>query len=322
MKHQTPEIRFVNRRVLNSVGVAHLLIATAVVPACMGLFFMPFLGVKSGSAIWLGLQLSVLGTALGVFLSFVRGELGRYETSLTRDQRDHDTLELVRSLYRDPTREYFVLGGGTLAARIFAMFASAGAACLLGDVSFTSALGIAMLFQVSPYIPAFATMCLLATLAVKGLVSSAIGGISPMVLGVIPFPDLSQIAVAALIMAGTVLAGPFQRVRYKRDAQDQRELASGSTFYVAHEVNEGWLVNALEFGGGLERARDGIRLATMESVMELESEGWKPIVGDLHSGQIVATRDLVAALREAANADSMRDATVATNVPEHRQEAA
>lgn len=318
MKHQTPEIRFVNPRVLNSIGIAHLLIATAIVPAIIGVALMPFLGAKQGSAIWLGLQLSILGTAFGVFLSFVRGELGRYETSLTRDQRDHDTLKLVRSLYRDPTREYLVLGGGTLAARMFAMFASAGAACLLGDVSFTSALGIAMLFQVSPNIPAFATMCLLATLAMKEFVSSAIGGMSPMVLGVIPFPDLSQIAVAALIMAGTVLAGPFQRVRYRRDEQDQRELASGSRFYVAHEVNEGWLVKALEFGGGLERARDGIRLATVESQMQLEAEGWKPATGDLHSGQVVATRDLVAALREAANTENMRD----SNPPKRQQEAA
>lgn len=322
MKHQAPEIRFVSPQIMNKIGVAYLLIATALAPAAIGLLLMPFMGARAGAAIWFGIQLSALGTAAGVYLSDIRKALGVYAHQLKEQQRDSDTAEIIRRLHSDPVFEYFLLGWASLAARVFVTLSSAGMASLVGEMPFSTAIGVALIFQVSPYIPGFVAMFLLFLMVVKSLLSSAIGVATPMLLGVIPLPDLNGVAVPMLVLAGAVLIGAFAKVRTIRDKDDSRKIASGSNFYIAHEVTDGWLVDALKYGGGYERARDGVTLATAESQMHLETEGWKPATGDLHSGQMVATGELVALLREAANADSMRDNLSASNHSEQSHQAA
>lgn len=302
MKYETPKLRYTNDRILGEIGFSHLLIATALMSVLIGVCAMFVFGVRNGSAIWMALQVSTIGTAAGVYLSKLRGSVGDFEHSTWEAQHDLEFSPLVKRLYYSPTLEYWVLGWGTLAARLWVVLSSAIAASLLGNIPFLWALGLAVAIQVS----------------VKfHFILFVVAGVSlfplpalPMV-GTVGVPDGMLANVFMLLLPP--LMGLFQKVRYKRHSgegvpTDERKLAAGSGFYISHEVIGGLLSEALEYGGGYERARDGIRLATVEEqTPAVVSEGWKPAVGDLHRGQTVDTAELVTALREAANADSLRN---------------
>lgn len=301
MKYKTPELRYTNARILGEIGFAHLLIATTVLPAIFGIAAMLIATAKVGSAIWMGLQITAIGSAAGVYLSKVRGTLGNYEEQTRREQRDLDYGPLITKLYENPILEFWVLGWGTFAARTWIVLTSAAAASLLGGLSFLWALGIALAIQFSANVLA---ICLVAAV-ISGVTLPAL----PLI-GAIGIPN--GMSASLFMVSLPALFGVFQKVRHKRhfgegSPVDQRELASGSGFYIAHEVVDGLLVDALEYGGGYERARDGIKLDIVENQtqMALAENGWKPTVGDLHKGQTVDTAELVSALREAANADSI-----------------
>lgn len=317
MKYQIPELRYTNARVLGEIGFAYLLIASAVLPAVIGIIAILALGAKDGSALWMAIQVSIVGTAVGAYLSKLRGSLGEFERATDKDQRDLDYSALVKRLYRNPTLEYVVLGCGSFAARAFVAVTSALAVYTFGDFPLAVAIGISVAIQWHAWLSvALLFVGVLALLPLPPL---------PLV-GTLGIP--SNIGVGLLMLALPMLFGTWQKVRYKRvlgegGGDDKRELASGSTFYVAHEVVDGLLVDAIDYGGGFERARDGITLATVESQSKLEQIGWKPAVGDLHKGQTVNTSELVAALRDAANADSATaPVTLAQSLRDERQEAA
>ena len=301
MKYKTPELRYTNARILSEIGLCHLLIPTAVLPAVVGIVAMLIVGAKVGSSIWMGLQMAAIGSAAGVYLSKLRGTLGNYEEQTRREQRDLDYGPLTKKLYENPILEFWLIGWGTFAARAWVVLVSATAASLLSDLSFLWAIGIAVAIQ-------FSSITLYICLIVA-LVSSFSLPALPMI-GQIGIPD--GVPASLLMLALPAMFGFFQKVRYKRDigrespSEDPRKLANGSGFYIAHEVIDGWLLDALEYSGGYERARDGIKLYSVEeqTQMAVAEDGWKPAVGDLHKGQTLNTADLVSALREAANAES------------------
>ena len=304
MKYDTPKLRYTNERILGEIGFSHLLIFSALIPVFVGICAMLAFGAKSGTAIWMALQISIIGTAVGVYLSKVRGAVGQFERSTWAAQHELDFSGLVKRIYNNPVLEYWVLGWGTFGARAFVVLTSSAAASFFFDMSFGMAFSIAIVLQIFD----FSAPILLVVGCLAKLVSGSLLGSLPM-MGQVRIPDFDNIPFALMTLALAVTVGHFQKVRDARKlgaGDDQRELASGSGFYIAHEVIGGLLSDALAFGGGYERARDGIRLCSVEEQTAATlSEGWKPAVGDLHKGQTVDTAELVSALREAANAESM-----------------
>lgn len=305
MKYETPKLRYTNEKILGEIGFSHLLIASALMPVLIGVCAMLVFGEKNGSAVWMALQVSIIGTAAGVYLSKLRGSLGHFEKSTWEAQHDLDFSPLVKRLYNSPKLEYWVLGWGTLGARAFVVVTS-GLAASFFCISPVVAFGIALALQL---FEAGAVILLLVGVVSKMLSGVLLAGLPMM--GHVHIPNFEDLPVALMILGLAVTVGHFQKVRHaryfgERAGEDQRKLADGSGFYMAHEVIRGFLVDALAYGGGYERARDGIRLYTVEEqTPAVVSEGWKPAVGDLHKGQTINTADLVSALREAANTESM-----------------
>jgi hypothetical protein len=211
MKYKTPELRYTNVRILGEIGLAHLLIATAALPAIIGIAAMLIAGAKVGSAIWMGLQVAAIGSAAGVYLSKMRGTLGNYEEQTQREQRDLDFGPLAKKLYENPILEFWVVGWGTFAARAWVVLVSATAASLLSGLSFVWALGIALAIQ-------FSAVTLYICLAVA-LISCFSLPALPMI-GQIGIPD--GVPASLFMLALPAMFSVFQKVRYKR------QLAEGS----------------------------------------------------------------------------------------------
>lgn len=300
-KHDLPTTRWISPSRLNDIGNVYLVLAVTTMPILLaGLGKLTYgFGLHDFAGCWFVLQLVAIGLALGIRLTVTRDDLSHYEQGIISAQQELDCSPLVRTLYRDPALEYRLLKWGTLAAHLFvALVTTTGAYLVSGGMNEVGAIvgWVACLFiySVFMYVGRWAT----------GLEKGIQALFLLLALGMIGagfyFPALAPVVDISL---GSALLGVFNRVRSGRFEGDNREMAAGSSFYIASEIHAGLLVNAYEYGGGYERAKTAISLMSVEEARGKEDageRGWRPAVGDLHRGQTLDTDSLADLLRKAA----------------------